>query len=254
MKITFFDEVNKIWSKFGGNTTDAELKFSLDVHKKLLSFFQVGDYYYYVFNVSQSSFELISNDITPVLGYHPEEMDIALFVNNIHPEDQPWFLNFENKVSEFFSTLSCKQIPNYKVRYDFRVRKKDGEYIRIQHQVVTIQLDEDNRILRTFGVHTDISHIKQHGLPVLSFIGLNGEPSYIGVNVAEVFSPVTISLTPREREVLALLIEGKKSEEIRKLLFISKQTVDSHRKNLLKKTKCLNTAALTSMAIKKGWV
>jgi DNA-binding CsgD family transcriptional regulator len=254
MKPAIFKEANKIWTRLAKDANEEELKFSLEIHKKLLNFFQVGDYYYYIFNVKHSKFELMSNDVINVLGYHPEEINVPFLLSNIHPEDQPWFLNFENKVTDFIQTLSIEQIPNYKIRYDYRIRKKSGEYIRILQQVVTIQLEKDKGVLRTFGVHTDISHIKQEGTPVLSFIGLNGEPSYIGVNVKNIFSPSTISLTKREREVLALLIEGKKSEEISRLLFISKQTVDSHRKNLLKKTNCKNTAALISTAIKKGWV
>lgn len=179
---------------------------------------------------------------------------MPFLLSNIHPDDQPWFLNFENKVKEFFSTLSYNQIPNYKVRYDYRIRKKNGEYIRILQQIVTIQFDENKGLLRTFGVHTDISQIKQGGLPVLSFIRLNGEPSYLGVDVKKIFSSAAIQLTHREREVLTLLIEGKKSEDISRQLFISKLTVDTHRRNLLKKTGTTNTVALISMAVKKGWV
>ena len=254
MKVAIFDEANKIWKRLAKDAKDDELKFSLEIHKKLLAFFQVGDYYYYIFNVKRSIFELISEDITGILGYDPDKLDVPFFLSNIHPDDQPWFLNFENKVKEFFSTLTEQQIPNYKVRYDYRIRKKNGEYIRILQQVVTIQFDENKGLLRTFGVHTDISHIKQEGLPVLSFIGLNGEPSYIGVDVKNVFSPTAIQLTRREREVLSLLIEGKKSEDISKQLFISRLTVDTHRRNLLKKTNTPNTVTLISMAVKKGWV
>jgi DNA-binding CsgD family transcriptional regulator len=254
MKVAVFDEANKIWQQIAKDGKEDELKFSLEVHKKLLNFFQVGDYYYYIFNVKQSTFELISDEITHLLGYQRDEVDVPFFLSKIHPEDQPWFLNFENKVKDFFSTLSHKQIPNYKVRYDYRIQKKNGEYIRILQQVVTIQFDENKGVLRTLGVHTDISHIKQGGLPVLSFIGLNGEPSYIAVNVKKVFSSSTMQLTRREREVLALLIDGKKSDDISKLLFISKLTVDTHRRNLLKKTNTSKTVALISMAVKKGWI
>lgn len=254
MNFAIFDEANKIWRGIAKDASEDELKFSLEIHKKLLNFFQVGEYYYYIFNVKQSVFELISNEITSLLGYQPEEVDVPFFVNNIHPEDQPWFLNFENKVKDFFSTLTYLQIPNYKVRYDYRIRKKNGDYIRILQQVVTIQFDKNKGLLRTLGVHTDISHIKQSGLPVLSFIGLNGEPSFIGVNVKKIFSSAAIQLTRREREVLSLLIEGKKSEDISRQLFISKLTVDTHRRNLLKKTNTSNTVALISSAVKKGWV
>ncbi|MCW3115248.1 MAG: hypothetical protein JWR18_3644 [Segetibacter sp.] len=253
MNIEIYEQANKIWGKITENAKEAELEFSLEIHKKLLNFFQVGDYYYYIFNVKESKFELISSEIKNVLGYHPDEVDVAFLLSNIHPDDQPWFLNFENKVAEFFATLSPEQISNYKVRYDYRIRTKGGGYIRILQQVVTIQYD-GNKILRTFGVHTDISTIKQEGLPVLSFIGLNGNPSYVGVKVKDVFSRDVIKLTTREQQVLALLIEGKKSDEISHILFISKQTVNSHRKNLLRKTNSSNTASLTSMAIKKGWI
>jgi DNA-binding NarL/FixJ family response regulator len=36
------------------------------------------------------------------------------------------------------------------------------------------------------------------------------------------------SLTKREREVLALIMEGKTSNEVASLLFVSKRTVDCH--------------------------
>jgi hypothetical protein len=65
-------------------------------------------------------------------------------------------------------------------------------------------------VLRTFGVHADITATKKEGLPVLSFIGLNGEPSYHDVKVTKVFTHGTTNLTCREFEVLTLLIAGKK--------------------------------------------
>ncbi len=254
MKPEIFKEANKIWNHFTKDTTDNDVSIPLKIHKKLLNVFHVGEYYYYVFNVKTSAFEMISEEITTVLGYEPQEVDVPFFLSKIHPDDQPWFLNFENKVTEFFSTLQPEQILNYKVSYDYRIKKKDGNYIRVLQQVFTILLHENRRVLKTFGIHTNISHFKQAGAPVLSFIGLNGEPSYMDVNVKQVFVPSGISLTRREREVLALLIEGKKSEQISKELFISKLTVDTHRKNLLRKTDCLNTASLINMAVKKGWL
>src|SRR5665647_651196 len=157
MKPVVFNEAEKIWKRISMNANKVDLEFSLEIHKRLLSFFQVGDYYYYIFNVKQSVFELMSHEVTNLLGYHPEEIDVPFFLSKIHPEDQHWFLNFEGKVVEFFATLTREQIPNYKVRYDYRIQKKNGEYIRILQQVITIDFDEGRGLLRTFGVHTDIS-------------------------------------------------------------------------------------------------
>jgi FixJ family two-component response regulator len=43
-------------------------------------------------------------------------------------------------------------------------------------------------------------------------------------------------LSPREKEILELVMQGKTSHDIADSLYVSKSTVDSHRKNILKKT------------------
>lgn len=253
MKQLIFKEADKIWKDLTRGVEGVDLHFELEVYKGLLNFFMPGEYYYYIFNVKEATFDFMSQEVTDVLGYSTDCIDVPFFISKIHPDDQPWFLNFENKVAAFFSTLSPKQIPNYKVRYDYRIQKKDGNYIRVLQQVVTIQL-EGEKILRTFGVHTDITNIKQKGAPVLSFLGLNGEPSYIDVKADKIFNTNISGLTNREFEIMLLVVQGKKSEEISKSCFISKQTVNTHRRNLLYKTGCVNAAELTALAIEKGWV
>ncbi|MDR9502047.1 MAG: response regulator transcription factor [Desulfurivibrionaceae bacterium] len=62
------------------------------------------------------------------------------------------------------------------------------------------------------------------------------------------------SLTPRERQVLKLVAEGRTSRDIAELLSISTRTVEHHRANLLKKLNINNTAELIKYAIQKGYV
>lgn len=56
-------------------------------------------------------------------------------------------------------------------------------------------------------------------------------------------------LTRREKEVLGLIAEGFTNPEIAQKLFVSIETIDSHRKNLLAKLKMKNTAALIKFAV-----
>lgn len=254
MKPEIFKEADKIWQQYSKDTNDKDFSIPFNIHKKLFSLLHVGEFYYYIFNLKTASFDMMSEEIAVVLGYDPKVVDVPFFLNKIHPDDQPYFLNFENKVTEFFTLLNPSQVLNYKVSYDYRIQKKDGTYIRILQQVLPIQLDEFDKVIKTFCIHTNISHLKPTGIPVLSFIGLNGEISYFDVNVKEIFFSTSILLTRREREIMGLLIEGKKSEQISNELFISKSTVDTHRKNILRKTGCLNTASLVSLAVKKGWL
>ncbi len=258
MKPEAYKAANQIWKDMAKTVSDDDLLFELDVHRKISSIFHVGEFYYYVFNIKHSRFDFISPEMPTILGYSPESIDVALVVNSMHPDDQPWFLNFENKVREFFRTLAYEQIPNYKISYDYRIKKANGDYIRILQQTITISYDKDGGLLRSLGIHTNISHIKsadeKSGKPTMSLIGLNGEPSYYNVDVKEMFKPSNTFITAREREILCLLVNGKNSGEIAELLYISKQTVDTHRKNLLHKTETTNSAELIATAIKKGWI
>ena len=63
-----------------------------------------------------------------------------------------------------------------------------------------------------------------------------------------------IHLTKRELEILDLICRAYTTAEIGEKLFISKRTVEGHRKNLIEKTGVKNTAALIVLAIKNGLV
>lgn len=59
-------------------------------------------------------------------------------------------------------------------------------------------------------------------------------------------------LTPREREVLQLLAEGKTTKEIASCLNVSVTTIDTHRKNIMEKLGYHNIADLIKFAIREG--
>lgn len=63
-----------------------------------------------------------------------------------------------------------------------------------------------------------------------------------------------LRITEREKDVLRLILEGNTTLEICEKLFVTKNTVDSHRKNLLSKLGVKNTAELVKLAIEKKLV
>ena len=68
-----------------------------------------------------------------------------------------------------------------------------------------IEHDENGRLLRSLAVHTDISYLKQERKPLLSFIGMDGEPSYIDVGSKNIFIEIKEELTVREKQILQFL-------------------------------------------------
>ena len=67
-------------------------------------------------------------------------------------------------------------------------------------------------------------------------------------------SPPEERLTPRERQVLQLVAEGKTTKEIAAILEVSVKTVDAHRTNLMQKLDLHDVASLTRLAIRLGLV
>ena len=59
-------------------------------------------------------------------------------------------------------------------------------------------------------------------------------------------------LTPREREILQLLAEGKSNKDVSNLLHISVYTAESHRSNIMEKLKLKGTPELILYAVRKG--
>ncbi|HNJ61572.1 MAG TPA: LuxR C-terminal-related transcriptional regulator, partial [Chitinophagales bacterium] len=71
---------------------------------------------------------------------------------------------------------------------------------------------------------------------------------------SKAYDQLTAQITTRELEILQHIALGLTSQDIANKLFISKNTVETHRKNMLSKLNVNNTAALLKIAYKKGLV
>ena len=61
-------------------------------------------------------------------------------------------------------------------------------------------------------------------------------------------------LSAREKEILKMIQLGKKSKEIADALFISINTVNRHRQNILEKMRVSNTTEACTLAAKLRWI
>jgi DNA-binding NarL/FixJ family response regulator len=75
---------------------------------------------------------------------------------------------------------------------------------------------------------------------------MKGEPDKAGDPVA--------SLTPRQREILQLLAEGRSAKEIAATIQISTRTVEFHKYQMMEKLDLHTNAELVHFAIKHGIV
>jgi hypothetical protein len=193
----FNSEFNKMFKPYTNESIPSQLHFDKENYSKFFNFFMFGNSFYFIINHHTLKTDFVSEEIKNVLGYHTSEFDIAFLNSKIHPADRSWFLAFGNRTIDFFSQLSIGKMMNYKVRYDIRVMKKDGKYARMLYQGILMEHDQKGRFLRTLSMLTDITYLKQDGIPVLSFMGMQGEISYLDVASKNIFIESKDELTKR---------------------------------------------------------
>ena len=84
--------------------------------------------------------------------------------------------------------------------------------------------------------------------PSISAMVINGYMQWTGSEIQKTDDLIS----PREREVLQLIAEGRSNQEIAKILHISVKTVGNHRTNLMDKLSLHSTAELTQYAVRTG--
>ncbi len=255
MDIISFDKAKKIWKRIIKSPDKGDFSFELEVYKRLLDYFHVGPYYYYVFNCGTAQFEFLDEKATEITGYPLDNISPQFLVERLHPKDVAYFLSFENSITNFYANLPVEKMLDYKTSYDVRFKMQNGNYIRILQQVSVIQVDAAvGSVFRTLGVHTDITNLKPEGKPILNIVGLNGEPSFYNVSPNKLIEAPKPFLTNRERQIVRLIIEGNSSEMIADQLCISMHTVKTHRRNIHAKAGTNSAFSLAKKAIDKGWI
>ena len=112
------------------------------------------------------------------------------------------------------------------------------------HSIKILAVDQTNKPNLLLKLISDIHDIKKDGSIDFSIkVKRNGMTKSI---FDKTYFPKTTSevLTTREIEIITCISQGLTSKEIAEKLFISIQTVNTHRKNILKKTNCKGSIEL----------
>jgi DNA-binding CsgD family transcriptional regulator len=196
-------------------------------------------------DISTSNF-IYAVDERKVVGH-----DVSLYmadngldfsISNIHPDFLNAGLLMNNKAMEYMMGHQNKQ-NKIIVSLDGKYKKKNGDYMHFLQQIVCVEIDENGNPLLFLSYIYDISYLKKEKTANL-IIHDPDETEMWNYNFEKGILEAVSSLSIQEKRVLVFLGKGKLSKEIAKELFISSHTVDTHRRNLLKKTNCLDTSGL----------
>ncbi len=237
-----------------------------DLSRYFANLFCPGEYYYYILDSPTLTFDMVSPTVEKLIGIKPSDFSFQALIERVHPDDMHFLMKCEDVVAHFLKNcIPPEKMVKYKISYCLREKTPDKGYRLFLLQTITMQTTIDGALLKVFGSHTDITHITNVNNHKLSLIGLEGEPSFLEIDVFNKkvlndYKPFDLKFqsnnvyTLRELEVIRHLAWGLTTEEIASKLCLAKNTVETHRKNILKKSKAKNTTEVVVECLKNGFL
>ena len=251
-----FEKVMNVWKSENSIQFPNVQKQILKIVDQIASPFAAGSFYYFVFNLHKFKFDFVSDSIHNVLGIKPSDFSFEKIFEIMHPEDLDKINEKETVSLDFLlKKIPVEDIPLYKVVYLMRLKNTSGEYKTILHQSKAFNVSIGGKIQQTICIHSDVTHLN---IPIdhkMSFIS-DSRPSFFSIATDNNFNVVkndcSDKLSLREREILKKMSQGKDSNKIAEELYLSPHTINTHKKNILRKSGLKNTTELIAKCIREG--
>ena len=211
-------------------------KSSILANAKIEKYSLLPTQFLYIWDLQIGEHVYVSSGIKNLLGYDPDYFTVSALLNLYHPDDFPISVQKAKDAFSYLLTLDGDEKKNFTFSLEYRIRRLDGKYIKVNRQSFIISTDVNGNAVHICSIITELS----------SGALLKSETEYINLDSNK--PNKSINLSKRELEILKLLAEGKTSNEIANLLFISFHTVEKHRKNMLFNNSAKNTLELIKFA------
>lgn len=202
-----------------------------------------------VMDLYKRRYAFMQSKFLPVLGLEIDEVTKqgpkAIYAI-MHPKDVPVVIETLFKGNEFILQLPPEEKKEYKIIYDFRLKSKNGEYVRFIQQLLPLELDGKGNIWLMLMLNDIVPDRGEEALPQRKVVNMKTGKTYVFNDDEKSGRSI---LTKREIEILGLLSKGMASKEVADELFLSVNTVNNHRRNILEKTNAGNTAEAIRYAI-----
>jgi DNA-binding CsgD family transcriptional regulator len=194
-------------------------------------------------NRSHPKLQYVGSNCSNVFGFDKEEfksLGVLDFFARIHPED----LDGVKQCFEFINSAEPYEPVTHRFVLHYRFKDRAGRYIHLRDEKLAIKSDGGKYIyfsmFKNISLHEKFFHAKlevfQHtGGEVLKICTFN--PSYPDQ-----------SITPRQNEIIKLIIKGFSTQEIADRLNVSINTIKNHKQSLFRKVKVKSSVELINFA------
>lgn len=249
MKKDYFNSDDKV-------TTADHAHYLLEKHTAILA--NINGFFL-TCNYTTGLYDYVSENIKNCLGYNIKgytPIEISNLMTYIIDEKHSNFMVgvlFPTVLGYLKEHATSLTGMNYRFTCCAKLKNVYNKYQWYLIDTAIIRVDENGFPLSTLITCTNINQFKKDESVYYNVLKKNCEGVYeIVLEGTEHNKLDECSLTPREIQIINLISQGYLNKQIADKLFITIHTVQSHRKNILKKTKCQGTAELTNFAYTRG--
>lgn len=227
----------------------------LNQSTELFDLFQTNRHFEYLFDSQLLKYIWLSDNVENFYGYSKSDISARLIFNSTHPEDMRLLATYEAEISEFFLGNTLNRT-SYKVLYSHRLTNKQGGYFVVLRQFFFFKSADTPNYYYRYGIISDISDFYRNTSeynPIFKIINLKTNDIYSEIrNKKREIN--TCPLSDREKEITYHINSGLSSHEIADKLYISYETIKTHRKNIYKKLRCSNDIQLIKTCLFNQWI
>lgn len=229
LEYKLFIEFIKKYSSTGfkGIDRDDPLILSLEERTK------TNKQFFCVFDMLRMHMLFSSQGSIKLLGIKPEDLTSYNFKEATHPDELKRHESALVKLFKIAHDLFVEKKGEKLISSNFRLRNSTGNYSNQLIQCYLFFNPAPNETVYLININTDIDWWKKGKLKHHYYAGndlsLFRYPDLRLLNEGFIFSD-------REFEIIRMIHEGLKSEKIAERLFLSKHTINTHRKNILNKS------------------
>lgn len=215
------------------------------------TFLPYSSTFFCITNTQDLTFEFISKNYKASLGLNPNELKengMRYFWNRIHPDDVDAWLKALNKLMEFtLNEIPVEKRQDASYTWNFRFKNAQDVFVNIVQNTTPLIFDSENKPIIGLAHYTVLHPDVKLDITASAKL-LNDKQEYETIYF-DSFSQKLLhdGVTNRERDIIRLLILDKSSKEISEKLNISPHTVDTHRRNILKKLEISSTGELVGI-------
>ncbi|WP_055436987.1 LuxR C-terminal-related transcriptional regulator [Lacinutrix algicola] len=246
-----YQEIQEVYKSIFESYSKPSLETHIQKIIELDQFLPYSSTFFCITNTQDLKFEYISKNFKACLGLDSVELKakgMKYFWSRIHPEDIEVWLSALNQLMEFtIDEISEKDRTTANYTWNYRFKKAKGEYVNIIQNTTPLAFDTNKKPIIGLAHYTVLcNNIK---MPIAATAKLLNDKNEYETIYHNNFSQKLLhsGISNRERDVIRLLVLNYSSKEISARLNISPHTVDTHRRNILKKLKISSTGELIGM-------